>query len=297
MSTPMTASQLLAVLLAEGVNAVEYRSWRTHNRDGATGKVFGPVKGVVVHHTAGTNSLATVYDGRSDLPGPLCHTHLSKTGVASMISAGRANHAGTFAQNAVDAMIAEASVHPAPDVAEPVDANDLTYGIEIENLGNGTDPYPEVQYTQAVRWATAICRFYGWSENSVIGHKEGTRRKTDPSFSMNMFRTDVRNALSLPAGQWGNLEEDVALTDAEIEKIAERVWLKDGLIANPLSPPSTNAFIVGATALNNIEIVARRAEATVNDVKVTVDSLLLGGVDLDALAEKVADVLHARLAG
>ncbi len=302
-TTPMTADQWIMALGDEGVEVhTPYSGWQTYGRDAATGKTFGPVHGVVIHHTAGTNSLAVVHDGRSDLPGPLCHGHLPKTGVINMISIHRANHAGTFAQNAVDAMIAESSVHPAPDAAEPVDANDITYGLEIENLGNGTDPYPEAQYRTAVRWAAAICRFHGWTANSVIGHKEGTRRKTDPSFSMNAFRTDVQNALDLPAGAWGTEGEDVALTAAEIESIAERVWLKDGVIANPLSPPSTNTHIVGATALNNIEVVARRAEEKVDalavelaEVKGQLGLLLAGGVDEDALAEAVATKLAARL--
>src|SRR3546814_16141661 len=92
-----------------------------------------------------------------------------------MISGGRANHAGTFAQNAHNAVLAESPVHPYPDSAEPVDGNDKYYGLEIENRGDGSDPYPMVQYVAAVKWATAICRFHGWTENSVLGHKEGTR--------------------------------------------------------------------------------------------------------------------------
>ncbi len=214
MATPMTASQFLAALRAENVDAREYGDWRNHERDDETGKAFGPVNGVVIHHTVSNNSLAFCYNGSASLPGPLCHTHLAKSGVASMLSAGRANHAGTFAQNAHDAVVNESSVHPYPDSAEPVDGNDHYYGIEIENWGNGTDVYPWVQYVAAVRWATAICRFHGWSHNSVIGHKEGTRRKVDPSgpveqpggneepFTMNQFRADVKAALALPAGVW-----------------------------------------------------------------------------------------------
>lgn len=54
-------------------------------------------------------------------------------------------------------------------------------------------------------------------------------------------------------------EEDVALTSAEIEKIAERVLLKDGIIANPVSG-TDNEFITLTTAVRNIETVVRRAE-------------------------------------
>lgn len=202
MATPMTADQFLKALSAEGVDVREYRDWRNHNRNhkGA----WGPLNGVVIHHTAGRDSLALCYNGTGDLPGPLCHTHLAKSGVANMVGNGRANHAGMFAANAMDAMYRELSAHPTPG-PDAMDANARTYGIEIENLGNGTDFYPAVQYDAAVRWAAAICRFHGWTANSVIGHKEGTRRKIDPkgpigsadgpAWDMNVFRADVQKRL------------------------------------------------------------------------------------------------------
>ncbi|MGW6638471.1 N-acetylmuramoyl-L-alanine amidase [Streptomyces cyaneofuscatus] len=199
MATPMTATQFVKALEDEGVDVKEYRSWRTHNRNHK-----GPwrdLNGVVIHHTAGSNSLALCYDGMAGLPGPLCHTHLSKSGLATMVGYGRANHAGAFPANAFNAMKSEASTHPRPSGPEVVDANAHTYGIEIENLGNGKDFYPQKQYDAAVRWAAAICRFHGWTADSVIGHKEGTTRKIDPKgpigstdgpqFDMDQFRKDV----------------------------------------------------------------------------------------------------------
>lgn len=204
MATPMTASQFVNALRGEGVNVSEYRSWRTHNRN-HKGR-WGGMNGIVIHHTAGRNSLSLCYNGTSSLPGPLCHTHLSKSAKASMVGNGRANHAGSFPANAFNAMVNESSHHPRPSGAETIDANAHTYGLEIENLGNGDDFYPDEQYDAAVRWAAAICRFHGWSADSVIGHKEGTRRKIDPKgpvgsedgadFSMDRFRADVAKRLS-----------------------------------------------------------------------------------------------------
>ncbi|MFI7009960.1 N-acetylmuramoyl-L-alanine amidase [Streptomyces sp. NPDC050145] len=203
MATPLTADQFVAALRAEGVTVKERSGWRTHNRNhkGA----WGPMNGVVIHHTAGRDSLALVYNGTDALPGPLCHSHLAKNGVVTMISSGRANHAGTFANNAHAAVVAESSRHPAPSKSEPVDGNAHYYGIEIENLGNGKDPYPQAQYDTAVKWAAAICRHHGWSAQSVIGHKEGTTRKIDPKgpigtakgpmWDMDTFRADVQKQL------------------------------------------------------------------------------------------------------
>jgi len=317
-ATPLSAQQLFDTLKREGVWPQEYRSWRTHERDDETGKMFGPVNGIVIHHTAGRDSLALCYNGTSSLPGPLCHTHLSKAGTASMLSAGRANHGGTFAQNAHDAVVAESSVHPYPDSSEPVDANDRYYGLEVENRGDGQDVYPWVQYVKAVKWATGLCRAHGWSENSVIGHKEGTRRKIDPKgpvsgpsgeqfdFAMNGFRAHVRAALAAPAGVWPNLqqeEEDVALTAED----AEKVWQSD--VAYAARPPyanpdyDTNKNWTPAYGLQTAVEGTRRAYAAAEGLQVQVarleekvDALQAGGVDYDLLASKVADKLAARLA-
>jgi hypothetical protein len=179
------------------VRTAESPGWRSRNRNHKG--PWGPVNGIVIHHTAGRDSLRLCIEGTADLPGPLCHTHLSKAGVATLVGYGRANHAGTFAANAHNAVVAEAAIHPRPDAAEPIDGNRHYYGIEIENLGNGTDPYPEAQYDQAVRWAAAICRLHGWTAHSVIGHKEGTRRKIDPTFDMAVFRARVAERLKHPA--------------------------------------------------------------------------------------------------
>lgn len=226
-ATPLSADQMLSALKAEGLRPVEYKAWDTHNRNHVGS--WGGVNGVVIHHTAGRDSRELCYNGRSDLPGPLCHAHLAKDGTLSLIGNGRTNHGGLFTQNAHTAVLNESSTHPRPSGSEVVDANQHYYGIEIENLGNGSDPYPAAQYEAAVRWATAICRAHGWSADSVIGHKEGTTRKIDPSFNMDTFRAAVRARLKgatapepeKPTEPTPPKEE--AVTDADIKKIADLV--------------------------------------------------------------------------
>lgn len=225
MATPLSAERFLAALKNEGLRVEEREGWTTHSRNhkGA----WGPMNGVVIHHTAGTDSKAYTWSGDAGLPGPLCHSYLGKNGVVVMNSAGRANHAGTFAQNAFDAMVEESSTHPRPDAAEPVDANARTYGIEIENKGDGKDPYPDVQYQAAVRWAAALCRAHNWSADSVIGHKEGTRRKVDPSFDMYAFRRAVAERLK-HAADWSpgtdtpTLEDRVKSLEARVSRLEDR---------------------------------------------------------------------------
>lgn len=199
MAIPMTASQYLAALRAEGVRVSEMNGWRTHNRNrkGA----WGPVNGVLIHHTAGvsTGMAAFVRNGSSELPGPLSHAMAAKNGTVYIPGYGRANHAGRVAENAFASVVAEDGKHPRPSASEPRDGNRHLYGIEIENRGDGKDPYPSTQYDQAVRWAAALCRFHKWSAESVAGHKEMTRRKIDPSFSMDAFRAKVAERLEHPA--------------------------------------------------------------------------------------------------
>ncbi|MFJ6386458.1 N-acetylmuramoyl-L-alanine amidase [Streptomyces sp. NPDC091972] len=200
MATPLTAAKMLAALKAEGLTVHEHAGWKTHNRDTATGKTFGPVHGVLIHHTAGHNDREVCFNGRTGLPGPLCHSWLGKSAGLWMLGNGRANHAGLVDGDVIHALVAESSPLPKDDRAD-TDGNDCLYGLEIENLGNGKDPYPDVQYRQAVLWAAAICRAHGWSEKSVAGHKEVQPGKIDPSFDMDAFRADVKKQLAKTPGK------------------------------------------------------------------------------------------------
>lgn len=199
MATPLSADTILTVLRAEGVEVFEHSGWKTHNRDAATGKTFGPVHGVLIHHTAGHNDKEYCYNGSSALPGPLCHSWLGKTAGLWMIGHGRANHAGMVDGDVLNALIAESSPLPKDDYAN-VDGNDALYGLEMENYGDGVDPWPAEQYAIAVKWAAALCRKHGWTERSVAGHKEMQPGKIDPTFDMDDFRQAVKVQLGKQPG-------------------------------------------------------------------------------------------------
>lgn len=256
MATPLSPDRLLAVLRAGGVQVAEHAGWRTNERDDETGKGFGPVYGVLIHHTVSRSSLSVVFGGREGLPGPLAHSHLDKSGLCTMVSAGRANHAGLVAVNAYQAVLAEAVTHPAPlKSSGTVDGNDAFYGIEIENLGDGDDPYPSVQYSAAVRWAASLCRAYGWSADSVVGHKEtSVEGKIDPSFSMAEFRTDVAARLANTADWNPNEEDDMPTAD----EIAKAVWGYQ--LTSPTAPAGTDPERTAGTFLRYTD--AKHAAAT-----------------------------------
>lgn len=224
MATPMTPATFLVVLRDEGVHVTEHPGWETHNRNGHGG--WGPMNGVLIHHTGGVGPSdgVTVWTGRTGLPGPLAHSYLAKGGVCTMISSGRANHAGGGDPAVLAAVVNEQPL-PRPRYGEgdpgAADGNAHFYGLEISNLGNGKDPYPDIQYSQAVRWASAICRHYKWTEKSVLGHKEWSDQKVDPSFDMAVFRNAVAARLAHPAS-W-NPEED-EMTDAEMTALTKKLW-------------------------------------------------------------------------
>ncbi|MDX2692967.1 peptidoglycan recognition protein family protein [Streptomyces ipomoeae] len=182
MATPLSASAFLSALRAEGVKVVEVGSWRTHNRAGHG--AWGPVHGVMVHHTVtkGTaNTVSICRTGYEGLPGPLCHGVVAKDGTIHLVGYGRANHAGLGDDDVLKAVIAEKPL-PAANEAN-TDGNARFYGFECENLGDGKDPWPDVQVEAMVRAAAALCRAHGWGKDgdtSVIGHKEWQPGKVDP---------------------------------------------------------------------------------------------------------------------
>ncbi|MFF2922718.1 peptidoglycan-binding protein [Streptomyces celluloflavus] len=206
MATPLTADRLVAALRAEGVTVVEYGSWRTHDRTGHG--AWGPINGVMIHHTVSSGTDASVrlcYDGYAGLPGPLCHGVIAKDGTVYLISAGRANHAGGGDSRVLNAVIGERSLPSAnahEGSAGAVDGNARFYGFECVNLGTGSDPWPDAQLDAIERVSAAICRAYGWSAASVIGHKEWSNWKTDPrGFSMTTMRERVDRRLGTKPGK------------------------------------------------------------------------------------------------
>ncbi|SDJ74332.1 N-acetylmuramoyl-L-alanine amidase [Streptomyces indicus] len=182
MAIPLSADALIKALRAEGVTVVEHNGWRTHNRNHKG--PWGPVNGIVIHHTVtrGTdNTVRICRDGHTNLPGPLCHGVIAKDGTVHLIGHGRANHAGSGDADVLHAVQREsyATTPPRPNQND-TDGNARFYGFECENLGDGQDPWPAAQIEAIERVAAAICRRHGWTAKSVIGHKEWTNAKIDP---------------------------------------------------------------------------------------------------------------------
>ena len=133
-----------------------------------------PPKVVVLHHTGGTNSLEwlTTYPGS----GVSAHLLIDKDGDVHRLveDAGIAYHAGV-------------STWGNYGKAGYPSVNAVSLGIELENLGTGTDPYPSAQYDAAARAVWRWIQAYGYLP--VTSHAAiAPGRKNDPlGFPWNVF--------------------------------------------------------------------------------------------------------------
>ncbi|OKJ02348.1 peptidoglycan-binding protein [Streptomyces sp. CB01249] len=196
MSSPMSASAFLAALKKEGLTVVEVGDWRSRNRNHKG--PWGPVNGVMIHHSVTKGTDATVKmcrDGHPDLPGPLCHGVIAKDGRVHLVGYGRTNHAGMGDDDVLRAVVAEKKRLPHDNEAN-TDGNRHFYGFECENLGDGKDPWPDAQLEAIEKVSAAICRHHGWTARSVIGHREWQPGKVDPKgFSMGDLRDRIHDRL------------------------------------------------------------------------------------------------------
>jgi N-acetyl-anhydromuramyl-L-alanine amidase AmpD len=174
---------LADVLRGAGLRVVEEPGWETRGRPGT----FGPIKGVLCHHTASNAkagnapSLGTVMRGRSDLPGPLAHLLLARDGTFHVVAAGRCNHAGAGRWQGV------------------TNGNAQFIGIEAENDGV-REPWPSVQIEAYAHGCAAILAHLGADAVMCAGHKEFALpkgRKVDPDFDMVAFREHVEAILDM----------------------------------------------------------------------------------------------------
>jgi hypothetical protein len=182
MAIPMSADQFLAACKELGIKIKETPGWKTRNRAGS-GLPWGPVNGVMLHHTVTGDTQATVdlvTKGTGDLPGPLYHAVVAKDGTAYLIGWGRVNHAGKGDSDVLAAVIAEKTPLPVDDEAD-TDGNRHFYGLSFINWGDGKDPYTDAQLDTMASLAYVICDHHQWTERSIIAHADWQPGKPDPT--------------------------------------------------------------------------------------------------------------------
>jgi LysM repeat protein len=79
--------------------------------------------------------------------------------------------------------------------------NNYGLGIELVNLNNGQDPYPEEQHQANVRLCAFLCRKYRIQPEDIMGHLDiavPKGRKTDPrGYDLERLRREVRDLISV----------------------------------------------------------------------------------------------------
>lgn len=227
---PMTPAQIRAAMTKWHVPVKYYPGWDTRGRPGD----FSDMHGVFIHHTGSDAGQSDDYlaflfkTGRpaEGIPGPLCHSAADMDGDLWIGAAGRANHAGKGSGSVLAAVTNESYKGFAVELkpaADNTDGNAHFYGCEVRY--DGGQPMTPKQYNAALRWAAAICDFYGWSALSVIGHREWTSRKNDPGHCpMTKFRSDV--AALLKAGPSPKPPPSKGLTMSEYTDLVALINLR-----------------------------------------------------------------------
>jgi len=170
---------LPAALAARGLTVELVPGWETRSAGS-----FNP-RGAVCHWTAGPKgtlkrpSLSICTHGRADLPGPLCNVYLDRRGIAVVVAAGRANHAGAGSWGKAT-------------------GNSSFFGTECEAAG--PDDFTKEQRYAYPRVNAAFCDLGGFGPDMVCGHSEYATprgRKSDINgYTMTDMRAQVAAVLA-----------------------------------------------------------------------------------------------------
>lgn len=219
-----------ALRAEDGLRVVETNGWETRGYDELT----NPLVGAMFHHTAtpiGVDDdapLHTIIYGRSDLPGPIANVMVGRDGTAYVVASGKANHAGLGG----------------PWRGVPLnDGNRHIFGLEVVNNGVGEE-WTDTVLDAVDRVFAAVLRHIEKDESWVLGHKEWTTRKIDPSLNMDAYRVRL--------GQYLRGDD---MTDTEKAQLAEALrtarWL-DGInegmsqrLRGEPEPTSGGATLIG----------------------------------------------------
>lgn len=236
------------VLRSAGLTVHTVAGWETRGADS-----YGPVRGITIHHTAGslTSSVAgeigTLLHGSSSAPAPIAQLFLARNGDWHVVASGLCFHnlVGWSGPNAGY-------------------GNDSLLGIEAQHSG-GSEPWTPAQYQSYVRGVAALVRHkapgYDVTPARVAGHKEHQPgAKSDPTFDMATFRAQVAAAVTTE-------QEDDMPTPQEI---AKAVWEYDG-IKSPWGDAKTNPHVTGGNALADTLALALEARARLDAIGKRVD--------------------------
>lgn len=237
-------ADLPARLRATGLEVVVLPGWEDRGRPASTGS-FDPV-GVLWHHTGGSSDTRAyaewmTYEGRSDLPAPLCQLSISRAGVVYVCAAGRSNHAGK----------AKASGSVAAG-----DGNALYVGVECMNTGS--EGWSPAQYGAMVATGAVLADLLGTSVEAQRAHREtSVTGKWDPGqLDMDRFRADI--AARITADQEDEMNKD---QERKLDEVLDTVRIIERMNRRKLERVNTRlARANGYLREQQVDLDAVRAE-------------------------------------
>lgn len=141
----------------------------THISKHSSSRNGAAVQAIVIHATAGTNSLGWLIENPQQVS---AHYLIRKDGhIYQLVHLDRAAHHCGFSKINIGGKIYDKTTSPNP--------NQITVGIELENLNNGKDPYPAVQIAALRELLDYLRSLY--PKAVLLFHRDiDTQGKTDP---------------------------------------------------------------------------------------------------------------------
>lgn len=228
------------VLRAFGVKTVEAPSWKEYGHGD-----FGRIQGVFVHHI-GSDRYHWSNIQRHPSLGLCSQIHLSREGVATLVGAGIAWHAGK-------------GWHAGWPTNN---ANAVSIGIEAES--NGVSTWPQAELDAYYRICAAILWFLGKraTPQTLLAHWEYSKAaqgKWDPGagngrqgavMEMNTFRARVNHYIDNPPFAARKVEKEEVMFDEIKRRYRSRVTGSDVTMRpiDALLNADAHAFVARATA-------------------------------------------------
>ncbi|WP_102158663.1 peptidoglycan recognition protein family protein [Zhihengliuella halotolerans] len=220
------------------------------------GSAFFAPEGVLSHWTAGPRgakgrpSLRVCTYGHSTLPGPLCNVYLARDGVAIVVAAGRANHAGY-------------------GLWKGLTGNTKLFGIEAE-AADGND-WTNAQRESYPKVVAALLELAGTKDASFMaGHSEYALprgRKID----INGYTTDRLRKQVQAVINGENLEVAPA---GEVEDKVEPTKPKRGKKQKNSSPP--NGSTKFPTDYQDLDLDGKLGPMTVGAAQILMEAIKIG---------------------
>ena len=192
MTSPSPA-KVLKSLQRWGVNYQLVPGYNTSRIDPYKGR--SDFDGIVLHHTAGRDSLNYIVNGNPYAPVRACHFLVNRQGGIHVVSLVGAYHAGEGGPHTFK--------RPEPTTIPEDGGNSRLYGIEIESLGTrpDIDGSPGGMTVGQVIGTAKLCAAlldamgYPAVESRVIRHRDWTRRKVDVRQGLKWWRDVIRLAV------------------------------------------------------------------------------------------------------